>query len=94
MIPLWEYSPDCDSPALHASPPAQVAAFVGAALSRLLPPDTFGVGEAGKLNSLIIHRAIQRFIWQRKGETLSLGEVLEGIKVCGQPHALENPADQ
>ena len=65
-----------------ATATADVSAFCRATLSRLIPSELWGTGEAGQANMKVIMRHVDRFIHARRFESLSLHAASEGLKVC------------
>lgn len=65
----------------HSTPTAMVSAFCRAVLSRLLPSEFWGIGEAKAENENCFLRNVDRFIELRRFESLSLHEVSQGLKV-------------
>jgi len=64
-----------------ATPSANVSAFVRAIIGRLLPPGTWGTGEAGAKNQRSFFRSIDQLVRRGKYESLSLHEALQGLTV-------------
>ncbi len=65
----------------HATPSAMVSAFCRAVLSNLIPREFWGTGEVQIHNQRILYRNVGRFVELRRFESLSLHEVLQGMKV-------------
>jgi telomerase reverse transcriptase len=69
----------------YATPATNVSAFCQSALRRLLPRDTFGIGFDGTHNESNFMACVDRFITMRRFESLSLHEVVQGIKLTSIP---------
>ena len=61
---------------------AGVSAFCRAVLLKLIPKKLWGKGSGGQWNLRRIMHQVDRFIRLRRFESLSLHDVLQGIKVC------------
>jgi telomerase reverse transcriptase len=68
-----------------ATPAANVSAFCQSAMRKLLPRDTFGIGLDGIRNHSNFMACIDRFIRMRRFESLSLHEVVQGMKLACVP---------
>ena len=81
------------SPAELATPQAKVSAFCRAVVLRVFPYRIWGSGTEGEHNRRIIMRNIHRFVRSRKGESLTLHDVLQDIHISAitwlQPHETE-----
>lgn len=60
----------------------QVSAFVRAIVSHVWPRDLFGSDEDGERNWRLLMTNIHTFIVARRYETISLDNVMRGMKVC------------
>lgn len=69
----------------HSTPTAMVSAFCRAVLSRLLPSEFWGTGDAQAENKQAFEKNVDRFIELRRFESLSLHEVSQGLKVSYLP---------
>lgn len=67
-----------------------VSMFCHAVLSRLIPNDFWGVGEAGLINQTAFFKKISHFLALRRFENMSLHELVQGISVC----CLTSPSTQ
>jgi telomerase reverse transcriptase len=76
-----ESIPQRQSFADFATPPVKVSAFCRSVLSNIIPDEFWGFGEDGDWNKRSMMRNVDRFINLRKFESLSLHEVLQGLKV-------------
>lgn len=65
----------------YATPIANVSAFCRAVLSKLIPNEFWGLGEVQSHNMRVFSRNVDRFITLRRFESLSLHEVVQGMKV-------------
>ncbi|KAI5804216.1 hypothetical protein DFH27DRAFT_554881 [Peziza echinospora] len=65
----------------HATSVGEVSAFVAAVIRTVIPREFFG----GEENRRTIMRSVERFVRLRRFETLSLHDVLQGLKVCFNP---------
>lgn len=65
----------------HATPTAKVSAFCRAVLAHLIPSEFWGTGDAEAHNERRFLRSVDRFIEMRRFESLTLHEVMQGIKV-------------
>lgn len=68
-----------------ASPSADVSAFCRAVLSRVIPDEFWGVGEDQTHNKQVLLKNVDRFVDLRRFETLSLHDVVQGMKVNNPP---------
>lgn len=79
-------SPPCDhhdtetSFLPHSTPPEMVSMFCRSVIAKLLPKNALGTGSDGVHNLQIIMRRIDHFIKLRRFETLSLHQVMQGIR--------------
>jgi telomerase reverse transcriptase len=64
-----------------ATPSANVSAFCRAVLGRVIPDEFFGTGEDQTHNKQVLMKNVDRFIELRRFETLSLHDVMQGMKV-------------
>lgn len=64
----------------YVTGPVDVAAFCCASLKSILPEDAFGVGKDGEQNWASVLSHVDRFIYLRRYETISLHEVSQGLK--------------
>lgn len=64
-----------------ATPTSHVSAFCQAVLSKIIPDQFWGVEEAQKHNKAMVMRKVDHFIKLRRFETVSLHEMLQGVKV-------------
>ncbi|KAH0538165.1 hypothetical protein FGG08_005223 [Glutinoglossum americanum] len=80
-----ELYPQKQSFADFATPPARVSAFCRAVLCTIIPEEFWGTGEIGEWNKNIMMRNVDRFIRLRRFESLTLHEVLQGLKIIGIP---------
>jgi telomerase reverse transcriptase len=67
-----------------ATPASDVSAFCRAVLKNVMPKGCWGVNAQGVENEQLIMKAVDRFVHARKFESLTLHEVLDGIKVSKQ----------
>ncbi len=71
-----------ESPFLaYATPGASVSAFVRATLDNVVPNAFWGNGEAQLENKQLLMRKVDHFISQRRFESISLHDILQGFKV-------------
>jgi telomerase reverse transcriptase len=81
------------SPADLATHQAKVSAFCRAIILRVFPHGFWGSGKGGEHNRRIILRNIHRFVRSRKGESLTLHDVLQDIHISAitwlRPHENE-----
>ena len=68
-----------------ATSPSDVSLFCQATLSKLIPDEFWGVAKNGTDNKKLIMKRIDQFVHLRKFETLSLHNIVEGIKVGRHP---------
>jgi telomerase reverse transcriptase len=66
----------------HATPITNVVVFCQRVLARVVPDQFFGHGDIAKHNRDILNRNVDKFIRLRRFETLTLHEVIQGMKVC------------
>ncbi|KAL2290998.1 hypothetical protein FJTKL_14896 [Diaporthe vaccinii] len=64
-----------------ATPISQVSAFCQAALSKIIPHEFWGHGDVQTHNRGKLLKTVDRFIKLRRFETMSLHEVMQGLKV-------------
>ncbi|KAI9759142.1 MAG: hypothetical protein M1835_000450 [Candelina submexicana] len=64
-----------------ATPSADVSAFCRAVVSNVFPDQLWGLNDAGQENKRIILRNVDRFVYLRRFESLSLHEVMQSIKI-------------
>lgn len=64
-----------------ASPSANVSAFCRAVLGRVIPDEFLGIGEDQRHNKQVLMKNVDRFVDLRRFETLSLHDVMQGMKV-------------
>ncbi|KAF3481825.1 telomerase reverse transcriptase [Arthroderma uncinatum] len=64
-----------------ATPTHAVSAFCRAVLQNLIPYEMYGSGEEGVLNRNTVMRNVDKFVSLRRFETLSLHEVVQGLKI-------------
>jgi len=74
-----------DDSTRFASSPTQVSAFCRSALSNVFPNDFWGSERAGTHNQGVISRCVDNFIHIRRYETMSMHEVMQGIKLSDVP---------
>ncbi|KAM5471139.1 Telomerase reverse transcriptase [Microsporum audouinii] len=65
----------------YATPTHAVSAFCRAVLQKVIPYEMYGCGEDGVRNRNIVMRNVDRFLSLRRFETLSLHEVVQGLKI-------------
>lgn len=65
----------------QASPTSRVSAFCRAVFSQTLPSELWGAGETRNHNVRIVHHNIDLFIRLRRYESLSLHDVLQGMRL-------------
>lgn len=74
-----------------AVPVSSVSAFCQAALLKIIPHEFYGLGDVQQHNCKTFSRNVDRFIKLRRFETISLHEVMQGLKVSNgflkHPHA-------
>ena len=68
-----------------ATPVANVSAFCQAALSKVIPTDFWGTGEARKHNKARFLKHVDRFVRLRRFENTTLHDVADGFKVSSSP---------
>lgn len=66
-----------------ATPISQVSAFCQAVLSKIIPHEFWGHGDVQTHNRGILLKNVDKFIRLRRFETMSLHEVMQGLKVSG-----------
>ncbi|PQE12601.1 Telomerase reverse transcriptase protein [Rutstroemia sp. NJR-2017a BBW] len=66
----------------HATPAADVSAFVRAVLRNIIPHDFWGTQDVQSHNERVFHRNVDRFVRMRRFEVLSLHEVSQDIKIA------------
>ncbi|KAI9697650.1 MAG: hypothetical protein M1836_004600 [Candelina mexicana] len=64
-----------------ASPSADVSAFCRAVVSNVFPDEFWGLNDTGEENKRMILRNVDRFVYLRRFESLSLHEVMQSIKI-------------
>ncbi|KAF9878997.1 putative telomerase reverse transcriptase [Colletotrichum karsti] len=64
-----------------ATPTAHVSAFCRAVLAKIIPNEFWGVGDTQTHNRNAIFKKVDHFIKLRRFESMSLEEVMEGLKV-------------
>lgn len=64
-----------------ASPMAHVSAFCRATLLKVIPDGFWGEGATMKHNKKVISRLVDHFVRLRRFETMSLHELMQGLKV-------------
>jgi Telomerase ribonucleoprotein complex - RNA binding domain len=65
----------------YATPAANVSAFCRSVLSTLIPNDFWGEGDTQTHNKGLFMKSVDRFIIMRRFETVSLHNVIQGMKV-------------
>jgi hypothetical protein len=68
----------------YATPTTNVSAFCRSALLTLIPNEFWGEGNTQAVNKGVFMRSVDRFITLRRFETLSLHDVIQGMKVSIQ----------
>ncbi|POS72887.1 telomerase reverse transcriptase [Diaporthe helianthi] len=76
-----------------ATPVSQVSAFCQAVLSKIIPHEFWGQGDVQTHNRAMLLKNVDRFVKLRRFETMSLHEVMQGLKVT-QIEWLEPPGPQ
>jgi telomerase reverse transcriptase len=71
-----------------ATPVSSVSAFCQAVLSRIIPDGFWGAGTSEAHNKAVILRKVDHFIKLRRFESMSLHEVVQGLKVSSSPDDL------
>lgn len=66
-----------------ATPISQVSAFCQAVLSKIIPHEFWGHGDVQAHNRGMLLKNVDRFVKLRRFETMSLHEVMQGLKVRG-----------
>lgn len=69
----------------YATPAANVSAFCQSAMRKLLPRNALGVGVDGARNFSNFMASVDRYLKMRRFESLSLHEVIQGIKLTCIP---------
>lgn len=64
-----------------ASIKSDVSAFCRAAVLKVFPKDFWGEGESGRRNARKVHQSIDRFVRLRRFESMSLHDVLQGMRL-------------
>ena len=64
----------------HSTPPEMVSMFCRSVIARLLPQNALGTASDGVHNLQIIMQRIDQFVKLRRFETLSLHQVMQGIR--------------
>ena len=64
-----------------ATPAAQVSAFCQAVLAKIIPNEFWGTGQAMAHNKATVLQKVDHFVKLRRYETMSLHEVMQGLKV-------------
>ncbi|KEF53771.1 uncharacterized protein A1O9_10172 [Exophiala aquamarina CBS 119918] len=64
----------------HATPPEMVSVFCRSVIATLLPQNSLGTGSDGVHNLQTLLRKVDQFIKLRRFETLSLHQVMQGIR--------------
>jgi len=70
-------------PTAHATPHANVSAFCRTVFERVFPTEFWGLGLDGETNMRTVSRNIDEFIRLRKGESLTLHDVLQDVQIGG-----------
>jgi hypothetical protein len=65
----------------YATPTASVSAFCRSVLSTLIPNEFWGDGNTQTHNKDVFMKSVDRFITLRRFETVSLHDVIQGMKV-------------
>ncbi|EZG03238.1 hypothetical protein H106_06732 [Trichophyton rubrum CBS 735.88] len=65
----------------YATPTHAVSAFCRAVLQKVIPHELYGCGEDGLHNRAIVMRNVDRFLSLRRFETMSLHEVVQGLRI-------------
>jgi telomerase reverse transcriptase len=65
----------------YATPMANISAFCCAVLAQLIPDEFWGEGDVQAHNKFLLLNNLDRFISLRRFETLSLHDVVQGMKV-------------
>lgn len=71
----------------YATPTTDVSAFCRSVLSALIPDNFWGDGDTQTHNKGLFLKAVDRFIVLRRFETVSLHDVVQGMKVRKFPFA-------
>jgi telomerase reverse transcriptase len=79
---LGQQTPGTKSdPTALATPHANVSAFCRQVIDRVFPKEFWGSGNNGEKNAAVISRNVDMFIRLRKGEGLTLHDVLQDIQI-------------
>lgn len=73
----------------YATPTANVSAFCRSVLSTLIPNAFWGEGDTQRHNKGLFMKSVDRFIALRRFETLSLHDVIQGMKVRNTGHPVD-----
>ncbi|DAA73918.1 TPA_exp: putative Telomerase reverse transcriptase [Trichophyton benhamiae CBS 112371] len=65
----------------YATPTHAVSAFCRAVLQKVIPHELYGRGEDGLHNRAVVMRNVDRFLSLRRFETMSLHEVVQGLRI-------------
>jgi telomerase reverse transcriptase len=65
----------------RATPSANVSAFCRTVLGRVVPDEFWGIGDDQTHNKQALMKNVDRFVNLRRFETLSLHDVVQGMKV-------------
>jgi len=65
----------------RATPTANVSAFCRAVLGRVVPDQFWGIGDDQTHNKQVLMKNVDQFVNLRRFETLSLHDVVQGMKV-------------
>lgn len=88
-LPLHTLSP-FDAITDLANPKSHVSAFCQAALSKMIPNGFWGEGDTMRHNKRLVLRKVDHFIKLRRFETMSLHEIIQGLKVSLLPPLVED----
>ncbi|KAI9814836.1 MAG: hypothetical protein M1827_003102 [Pycnora praestabilis] len=69
----------------YSTPASDVSAYCRAVILNIVPDELFGTHEIGRENRKIIMSNIDRFVKLRRFESLSLHEVMQGMKIITIP---------
>ncbi|KFY02560.1 hypothetical protein O988_02079 [Pseudogymnoascus sp. VKM F-3808] len=69
----------------RATPSANVSAFCRAVLGRVVPDEFWGIGDDQTHNKHVLMKNVDRFVDLRRFETLSLHDVVQGMKISAIP---------
>jgi telomerase reverse transcriptase len=75
-----------------ATPIPQVSSFCQAVLSKIIPHEFWGHGDVQAHNRGMLLKNVDRFIKLRRFETMSLHEVMQGLKVRESKAYYGNPS--